>query len=138
MKSARSPYLSFMLDYEPPDQEATPAGDSSFSPQPAPASNFLPAVPEGPMEYGAPAPSSAGAFDSPSGAPWNFLDLFFTLMSVLGSLFLAEAIGMIALAVYEAASGGGSFQMSAAIKGTATDARFQIPVQFVSYALVVA
>jgi membrane protease YdiL (CAAX protease family) len=58
-------------------------------------------------------------------------------MAVVGSLFFAETLGVIVLAVIGAAGGGGSFHASEAIRNNVLDARFQLPVQFLSYSLVV-
>src|ERR1035438_4402541 len=69
----------------------------------------------------------------PPGAPWDFLDLVFTLMIVLGSLFLCEALLAAALAVHVAGTGPGGPRVSDLL----SEVRFQLPVQFVSYALTV-
>jgi uncharacterized protein len=68
----------------------------------------------------------------PSGAQWNLLDLLFTLMIVLGSLFLAEALLAVALAVRAAGSSGGPH-----VVDQLSELRFQLPVQLFSYALTV-
>src|SRR5579871_1502232 len=68
----------------------------------------------------------------PPGAPWNFLDLAFTLLIGFGSLFLAEAVMAAAVAMHMRAVGD-----MGRVADKLTEARFQLPVQFFSYAITV-
>src|ERR1017187_9488901 len=72
----------------------------------------------------------------PPGAPWDFLDLVFTLMIVLGSLFLCEALLATALAVHVAMQVNIN-PAAPRVTDLLSEVRFQLPVQFVSYALTV-
>lgn len=111
-----------MLDNEPFDN-APPPGSTDLIEAP------IAPVPEAVAEA-APDPAP------PEGAPWDALDLVFTLMAVIGSLFLAEILGLVTLAVVGAARAGSAFQASELFKQYGTSAPFQMLVQFVSYALV--
>jgi membrane protease YdiL (CAAX protease family) len=66
------------------------------------------------------------------GPPWNFLDLAFTLLIVLGTLFVAEAAMAAAVAMHMRAVGD-----AGRVADKLPDVRYQLPVQFVSYALTV-
>jgi membrane protease YdiL (CAAX protease family) len=72
----------------------------------------------------------------PPGAPWDFLDLVFTLMIVLGSLFLCEALLATALAVHVAMQVNIN-PAAPRVTDLLSEVRFQLPVQFVSYAFTV-
>ena len=81
-------------------------------------------------------PSATADGTDKTGAPWDFLDLVFTLMIVLGSLFLAEALmaaGLAAFVAMHVAAGHAGPRVSDLL----SEVRFQLPVQFVSYALTV-
>jgi membrane protease YdiL (CAAX protease family) len=82
---------------------------------------------EAPIDPSPPIPTTAK-----ENAPWDFLDLVFTFMIVLGSLFLAEALMAAALAVHVAGNPHGP-----RVTELLSEVRFQLPVQFVSYALTV-
>ena len=80
-----------------------------------------------------PEPLPAG----PAAAPWDLLDLVFTLTVIIGSLFLVGVGGMILAAIFSLASGPQAHP-SAAAKLLTSDARLLLPVQLVADLIVVA
>jgi membrane protease YdiL (CAAX protease family) len=82
-------------------------------------------------------PSAIADGSDNTGAPWDFLDLVFTLMIVLGSLFMAEALMAAGLAAFLATHVAGAGHAGPRVSDLLSEVRFQLPVQFVSYALTV-
>src|SRR5216684_725832 len=64
-------------------------------------------------------------------APWDFLDLVFTAMIVIGSLALAEVVVVIFLAMHQVLNGG-HLGDSLGLARKLTDARFILPIQLFS------
>src|SRR5438552_18725394 len=81
MSFARSHFRFSILESDMPESEIPPL----LPPESSLEATLTPPWPE-------PEPK-------PSGAPWNFLDLVFALMTILGSLFLAEFGGVVLLTV---------------------------------------
>jgi membrane protease YdiL (CAAX protease family) len=130
--------------------DETPFESGDSHPAPEPASSLESAEPNPAMEEvvrtvrgseWVPAPeenpSATADGSDKTGAPWDFLDLVFTLMIVLGSLFMAEGLMAAGLAAFLAMHVASSGHTGPRVSELLSEVRFQLPVQFVSYALTV-
>ncbi len=118
-------------DSQPPPEPVAPVEEPSASIPPSDVVRTVRGSEWVPSPESNPSATADGSDNR--GAPWNFLDLVFTLMIVLGSLFLAEGLLAAAVAMRVAAAGGAGARITELL----SEARFQLPVQFVAYAVTV-